>query len=134
MPNHPSDADDATAMPRNTPRASHRGMTGRRHDQLVDAPAAVDPRLPHERDESSDSQVLESQRDIIRQGQQDLQRGLQDTSRAQATNEAYERQKRGAGAVPDQSGAGVGEAGVPGPGERKSRTAPNSRKPSSGQP
>lgn len=129
-----TEADDQTAMPRNTPQETHRGMTARRHDNLIDAPPTADPRLPQERDESSDSQVLEGQRDIIRQAQEDLERGLQDTSRAQATNEAYERQKRGPGAVPDQSGAGVDEAGVAGPGDRKSRTAPNSREPFTGQP
>lgn len=41
------------------------------------------PRMPHERDESSDSQSLDSQPsvDVTRQGYEDLKHGLVDTDR-----------------------------------------------------
>jgi hypothetical protein len=88
-----------------------RSRTSQRRDQLGAEGERAEPRLPHERDESSDSQA-QGVRKVIRQGKDDLDRGLQDTSRKPEMDRAYEAQK-GAGAegtapaAPDQSGAGV---------------------------
>ena len=51
------------------------------------------PRLPHEHDESSDSQDSEP-RDVIRQAHEDVQRGLEDTSRGATSDEVYNRHLR----------------------------------------
>jgi hypothetical protein len=48
------------------------------------------PRLPHERDESSDSQTS-SPRPIIEQARQDVRRGLVDTDRGPVLDQTYER-------------------------------------------
>ena len=52
------------------------------------------PRQPHERDESSDSQQGEPTA-VMQQAHDDLERGLSDTSRGEATDVAYERNLRG---------------------------------------
>lgn len=51
------------------------------------------PRLPHERDQSADSQtqVAPEQQEVMRQAQKDVERGLQDTSKAEATDAVYRR-------------------------------------------
>ena len=46
------------------------------------------PRMPHERDESSDSGRTEP-RDIMKQAQKDAESGMVDTSRAEATEKTY---------------------------------------------
>ncbi len=51
------------------------------------------PRLPHEHDESSDSGTSEP-RDVMRQAKEDLDSGKQPTDRGEATDAAYQRQKR----------------------------------------
>ena len=51
------------------------------------------PRLPHERDESSDSQT-EGVREIIKQAAQDLKQGMQDTDRGPPMDEVYGRTLR----------------------------------------
>ena len=51
------------------------------------------PRLPHERDESSDSQHSEP-RAKIRQAHDDLASGKVDTDRGTPAHEAYQKQKR----------------------------------------
>ena len=51
------------------------------------------PRLPHERDESSDSGTG-APRDVIRQAKKDVDSGKQATDRSEATDAAYEKQKR----------------------------------------
>jgi len=51
------------------------------------------PRLPHERDESSDSQTSAPQ-PIIEQARQDVRRGLVDTDRGPVLNEVYEQRVR----------------------------------------
>jgi hypothetical protein len=50
------------------------------------------PRLPHERDESSDSQTG-GVRPIMRQAHDDLASGKVDTDRGAPMNTAYQRQK-----------------------------------------
>jgi len=50
------------------------------------------PRLPNERDESSDSGRSEP-RAVIRQAKADLDSGKQQTDRGEATEAAYEKQK-----------------------------------------
>jgi hypothetical protein len=53
------------------------------------------PRLPHEHDESSDSQHSEPRR-VVKQGEDDVQRGLVDTDRGEPARRTYERLRRGA--------------------------------------
>jgi DNA invertase Pin-like site-specific DNA recombinase len=50
------------------------------------------PRLPHERDESSDSQT-NGVRPVIQQAHDDLEAGKVDTDRGPPMDEAYQRQK-----------------------------------------
>jgi len=105
-----------------------RGTTSRRRDQLGGEAEESWPRVPAERDESSDSQAG-GVREVIRQGHDDLARGLQDTSRKQELERAYEMQKgQGApGTAPaagDRSGAGVHKTDAArGPGDVRSATA-----------
>lgn len=58
-----------------------------------DVPEAV-PRLPHEHDESSDSQHS-APRPEIQQAHDDLKAGRQDTDRGGPADEAYQKQKSG---------------------------------------
>lgn len=51
------------------------------------------PRLPHEHDESADSQSSPPHQ-VIQQAHDDVERGLVDTSRADATDEVYNRTLR----------------------------------------
>lgn len=50
------------------------------------------PRLPHERDESADSQVSPP-RKVMRQAAIDIKRGLKDTDRAAEVNATYKKLK-----------------------------------------
>ena len=50
------------------------------------------PRLPHERDESSDSQQ-NGVRSVIEQARRDVERGIVDTDRGAPADMAYQRQK-----------------------------------------
>jgi hypothetical protein len=52
------------------------------------------PRMPHERDESSDSGRT-APRDIMKQAQEDAESDKVDTSRAEATDQAYGDNLRG---------------------------------------
>jgi len=52
------------------------------------------PRLPHEHDESSDSQQTEP-RPVIRQAHDDLEAGRVDTDRGTPAHETYQKQKDG---------------------------------------
>ena len=64
------------------------------------------PRLPHERDESSDSGTSEP-RDVMRQAKEDLDSGKVQTDRGEATDAAYQRQKTAAApAAPKKSPSG----------------------------
>ncbi len=56
----------------------------------VQAPA---PRLPHERDESSDSQDAGQERPLIRKAHDDLAQGRTDTDRGTPMHDTYQRQK-----------------------------------------
>lgn len=53
------------------------------------------PRMPHERDESADSQrkMEPSNQRMGRAAQKDVEAGLQDTSKANEMDDAYERMK-----------------------------------------
>lgn len=88
-----------------------RSRTSQRRQVTHAEPERREPRLPHERDESSDSQVHGGQ-GVMKQAHDDVQRGLQDTDRRPPMEQAYEQQK-GPGvagtapAAPDRSGAGV---------------------------
>lgn len=60
---------------------------------LVAPARSSTPPLPHERDESTGATGgIPSER--VRQGHRDLQRGVQDTSRAPEADRAYQRQKK----------------------------------------
>ncbi len=67
------------------------------------------PRLPHERDESSDSHASEP-REVMKQAQRDVERGLVDTDRGPVMDKLYEDKVRPAGgktrdrAAPDGTG------------------------------
>jgi hypothetical protein len=52
----------------------------------------VVPRLPHERDESADSQVSPP-RKVMQQAAKDIERGLKDTDRAAEVNATYKKLK-----------------------------------------
>lgn len=51
------------------------------------------PRLPHERDESADSQVetTAEQRELMRQAKDDVDRGLTDTDKGAVMDQVYRR-------------------------------------------
>jgi hypothetical protein len=49
------------------------------------------PRLPHEHDESADSQNSEEPQAVIQQAHDDVQRGLVDTDRAPGMGQVYKR-------------------------------------------
>lgn len=51
------------------------------------------PRMPHERDESADSQAAQepSGQRVGRQGEADIERGLVDTDKRPALDEAYDK-------------------------------------------
>ena len=55
--------------------------------------AGVSPRMPHERDESSDSQIGASS-GIVKQAYEDVRRGLTDTDRGPPMDEVYQRNLR----------------------------------------
>ena len=96
--------------------AGSRSTTGRRRDQLANAGEDAMPRVPAERDESSDSHH-DRVRGVIKQAHDDVVSGQQDTDRKPAMDRAYEAQK-GAGApgtapaAPDMSGAGEQGSGT----------------------
>ncbi len=71
---------------------STRKNTPRQGDTLPRVTGKSAPRLPHERDESADSQNQNSEpRPEIAQAHADLERGLVDTDRAPVTDEVYNR-------------------------------------------
>lgn len=91
-------------------------MGGPRPADLVAAPAppgggqtrpqvggVSSPRLPHERDESADSQRSEPRADM-KQAHADVERGLVDTDRGPVMDELYEHRVRTPGeATPDRA-------------------------------
>jgi len=62
-------------------------------------------RLPHERDESSDSQTSEP-REVMRQAKEDIDSGKQETGRGEVTDAVYERQKQPASPAAKKSPPG----------------------------
>ena len=76
-------------MPQTTPTRRKKTAV-RRSDAAFDQ---REPRLPHERDESSDSQGGVS-RDAGRQAAADLAAGRTDTDRKPVLDATYERQKK----------------------------------------
>ena len=63
----------------------------------------VSPRLPHERDESSDSQTSEPS-EVMRQAKKDIDRGLVDTDRGPVMDKVYEEKVRpDGGATPNRA-------------------------------
>ena len=57
------------------------------------------PRMPHERDESADSQSAQepSGQRVGRQAQEDVERGLVDTDKGPVLDQAYEKMREGTG-------------------------------------
>ena len=84
-------------MPSDTPAKRNSHTRPRRTREGGDT-----PRLPHERDESSDSQV--GQQDVMRQAQEDLRRGLTDTDKGPPLDEVYARTLRGSKGGPKRGG------------------------------
>ena len=60
-------------------------------DTLPRVKGKSSPRLPHEHDESADSQHTEEPRPEMKQAHADLERGLVDTDRSPVTDEVYRR-------------------------------------------
>lgn len=77
-----------TKPPHSPPDEHPKGQT---HSTVDQEPQ---PRLPHEHDQSSDSQESPSQ-PVIEQASKDLKKGLVDTDRGPAAHDAYQKQKRG---------------------------------------
>lgn len=63
-------------------------------DTLPRVKGKPSPRLPHEHDESADSQHVEEPRPEMKQAQADIERGLVDTDRSPVTDEVYHRTLR----------------------------------------
>jgi hypothetical protein len=105
------------------------GETARRRDQLSTEGESEQPQIPPEIDESAHSQDQQSVRGVMRQAHDDVERGVQDTTRKPELDRAYEQQK-GPGAqgtapaAPDMSGAGQHKTDAGhGPGDRRSTSA-----------
>lgn len=64
----------------------------------------LSPRLPHERDESSDSQNSKPQ-DVMVQAHKDLKRGLVDTDRGPLMDKLYEEEVRPTGGATRDRGS-----------------------------
>ena len=62
----------------------------------------ADPQ-PHERDESSASQRQDQPSELMKQAKDDIERGLVDTSRAEATDATYRRELRPEPQAADES-------------------------------
>jgi hypothetical protein len=77
-----------------TPPARKRSPTGATTQHLAGDDTEADTRLPHEHDESSDSQES-APREVIKRAHDDLQSGRQDTDRAAPMDELYGRTLRG---------------------------------------
>jgi hypothetical protein len=82
-------------MVKRTPPAKS-GPTRRMRNTQVESPR-VEPRLPHERDESTDSQgdAAPDNAPIGRQAHDDVQRGLVDTDRGPVVDDIYNDKVRG---------------------------------------
>jgi hypothetical protein len=77
-----------------TPPARKRSPTGATTQHLPDDDTEADTRLPHEHDESSDSQES-APREVLKRAHDDLKGGQQDTDRGTPMDEVYRRTLRG---------------------------------------
>jgi hypothetical protein len=75
------------AVSRPPARRSERGVTAVSHD------AQRAPKLPHERDESTDD-MAGGPRKLIKQAHDDLRRGLTDTDRGPVSDATYRKLKK----------------------------------------
>lgn len=89
-------SDRMTSTPKSPPAATTRSTS--------DGEPA--PRLPHERDESSDSQTSDEPREVMRQAKKDIDSGKQETGRGEVTDAVYERQKQPASPAAKKSPPG----------------------------
>lgn len=76
------------------PPARKRSPTGATTQHLPGDDTEADTRLPHERDESSDSQES-APREVLKRAYDDLKSGQQDTDRGAPMDEVYRRTLRG---------------------------------------
>lgn len=80
----PDRAQQSVDTTRKTPEAAHRSDPS--------DPAAPEPKLPHEHDQSVG--MTDGQRDAtVEQAYRDVQRGIQDTDRGPPSEKAYQKQK-----------------------------------------
>lgn len=83
-------------MPAPSPGSRPRGRTdvSRGHaEQRPEAP--VEPRLPHEHDQSDDSQAAQADEPRGPQAYEDLKRGVRDTDRGPVADATYHRLRDG---------------------------------------
>lgn len=80
--------------PQVTPPARRRSPQGATTQHLAGDDSGEDTRLPHERDESSDSQETEP-REVLKRAHDDIVQGRQDTDRGPVADETYQRTLRG---------------------------------------
>jgi hypothetical protein len=80
--------------PHATPPARRRSPGGATTQHLAGDDGGVDTRLPHEHDESSDSQET-APREVIKRAHDDLAEGRSDTDRGPVLDETYQRTLRG---------------------------------------
>jgi hypothetical protein len=83
----PSTADGAGADRESATAKTNQGQT---HANVKGETA---PRLPHERDESADTEQG-AQSELLRRAQKDVEAGMQPTDRSDATDEVYRRNLR----------------------------------------
>jgi hypothetical protein len=85
---NPSTADGVGADPSGPESGTRKGQT------RSNVKGETAPRLPHERDESSDSDK-NAPREVIRQAGKDVESGKRATDRSEAADEVYGRTLRG---------------------------------------
>ncbi len=84
----------AVRTPFNRRRSTSKSPARDRGDTQVSDDSGGTPRLPHEHDESADSQASPP-REEIAQASRDVRRGLVDTSRAPEADRTYRKLKGG---------------------------------------
>lgn len=92
----PDKAPERTSStpPQPTPPARRRSPKGATTQHLAGDDRGEDTRLPHERDESSDSQQT-APREVMKRAHDDVVHGRQDTDRGPVADETYHRTLRG---------------------------------------
>lgn len=93
--------DPAPASPDRKPRAGPDPVPNTPGQTTAHVDGEPAPRLPHERDESADSQV-DSQSSVIRQARSDVESGRVDTDRGAPMDELYKREMRDATPTPPE--------------------------------